>query len=70
MSKTFKCEELGGTCEEKFTGETFMEIVQHAMPHMMSDEQHKESIMSMEKRTGENQEQWMARMQSEFDART
>ena len=69
MTKTFTCTELGGTCDQKFSGNTLMEIVNQAMPHMMSDEAHKANIMDMEKRTGENQDQWMARMQKEFDAR-
>ena len=46
-----------------------MELMQNAMPHMMADEAHKASIMEMEKRTGENQAQWMERMQKEFDAK-
>jgi hypothetical protein len=70
MTKTFTCRELGGICEEKFSGNTLMEIVQQGMPHMMSDEAHKASIMDMERRTGENQEQWMERMQREFDAKS
>lgn len=69
MTKTFTCKELGGTCDQKFSGTAFMEIIQQAMPHMMSDEAHKANIMNMEKRTGENQDQWMTRMQKEFDAR-
>ncbi len=69
MAKTFICEELGGVCDEQSSGNTFAEIVQKGMSHMMSDEIHKTSIMDMEKRTGENQEQWMERMQKEFDAR-
>lgn len=69
MNKTFSCEELGGVCDEKFSGNTLMEIIQKAMPHMMSDDGHKANIMDMEKRTGENQAQWMERMQKEFDAR-
>ena len=68
MTKTFTCKELGGVCDEKFSGETLMDIVQKGMPHMMADEAHKASIMDMEKRTGENQTQWMERMQKEFDA--
>ena len=68
--KTLTCRELGGTCEEKFSGDTLMEVVQKAMPHMMSDEAHKAAIMDMEKNTGENKEQWMARMQQEFDAKS
>ncbi len=68
--KTFTCKELGGMCDEKFSGESFMEIVGKGMPHMMSDEAHTVSIMGMEKRTGENQAQWMERMQKEFDAKS
>jgi hypothetical protein len=69
MTKTFTCKELGGVCGEKFSGETFADIVQKAMPHMMSDEAHTASIMDLESRTGENQAQWMDRMQGEFDTR-
>ena len=69
MTKTFICKELGGTCDQKFSGASLMEIVQQAMSHMMADEAHKASIMDMEKRTGENQAQWMERMQKEFDAK-
>jgi predicted small metal-binding protein len=70
MSKSFTCRELGGNCDERFSGETFNEIMHSAMQHMMGDEAHKESIMSMEERTGETKEQWMARMQGEFDAKS
>jgi len=70
MTKTFTCNELGGVCDEKFSGDTFMEIIQKGMPHMMGDEAHKASIMDMEKHTGENQAQWMERMQKEFDAKS
>lgn len=68
--KTFTCTELGGVCDEKFAGDTLMEVIGKGMPHMMSDEVHKESIMGMEQRTGENKEQWMVRMQKEFDAKS
>ncbi|RJQ36429.1 DUF1059 domain-containing protein [Candidatus Parcubacteria bacterium] len=69
MSKTFSCRELGGVCDETFSGNTFDQIMQNGARHMMADDAHKASIMDMEKRTGENKEQWMARMQREFDAR-
>jgi predicted small metal-binding protein len=69
MTKTFTCLELGGICEQKFSGETFEEIMQKGAAHMMADEAHKASMMDMEKRTGENREQWMGRMQREFDQR-
>lgn len=69
MEKIFTCKELGGVCDVEFSGKSLAEIIQKAMPHMMSDDIHKESIMSMEKRTGENQQEWMTRMQKEFDQR-
>lgn len=69
MSKTFTCRELGGVCDEMVSGDSLIEVVQKGMPHIMSDEAHKASIMDMEKRTGENQAQWMERMQHEFDAK-
>ncbi len=67
MTKTFTCKELGGTCDEAFSGTSFAEVMQKGMPHMMGDEAHLASIREMEKRTGENEEQWMARMLKEFD---
>ena len=70
MSKTFTCRELGGTCDEKFSGDTFMEVIQKGMLHMTSDEAHTASIMSMEARTGENKTAWMTRMQTEFDSKS
>ena len=69
MTKTLSCRELGGICDEPFSGETFNDVIQKAMPHMMTDEAHKAAVMSMEVNTGENKEQWMARMQNEFDTK-
>jgi predicted small metal-binding protein len=69
MIKTLTCRELGGTCDEEFSGEKFNEIMQKAMPHMMEDEAHKAAVMNMETTTGDNKEQWMARMHQEFDAK-
>ena len=69
IMKTFTCRDLGGLCDKKFSGEFLIEILEKAMPHMMSDEAHKAHILDMEKRTGENRAQWMERMQQGFDAR-
>lgn len=69
MTKTLTCRELGGVCDERFSGNSLGEVMMVAGPHMMSDDEHKASIMSLESRTGENKEQWTARMQKEFDAR-
>ncbi len=67
--KTFTCRELGGTYEMAFSGETFEGLMNQAVGHMMSDDAHRASIMGMEARTGENQEQWMTRMRAEFSER-
>ncbi len=69
MSKTFTCRELGGICEEKFSGNTLMEVVQKGMEHMQSDNAHMEKIADLSNTSGESKEQWFERMLREFDAR-
>ena len=69
MTKTFTCRELGGTCDMAFSGDSIIDIMSIAGPHMMSDEAHRTSIMSLESRTGETKEEWLARMQREFEAK-
>lgn len=67
--KTFTCKELGGICDETFSGETLEEIINKGAAHMMADKAHKEKIMNLSGDTGETREVWYARMQKEFDAR-
>ena len=69
MPKTFTCKELGGICDEAFSGESLMEIMQKGMTHMQADPAHIERMMNLSKETGETKEQWMTRMQGEFDAK-
>ena len=69
MSKTFTCQELGGVCDEKFSGETFDEIMQQAMPHLHQDEAHMANLKTLSETSGESKEEWMARAQKEFDER-
>ncbi len=69
MSKIFTCRELGGVCEMKFSGNTLMEIIQKGMLHMGSDDVHKQHTASLAATSGENKEQWMERIQKEFDAK-
>ncbi|MES3005631.1 MAG: NUDIX hydrolase [Patescibacteria group bacterium] len=69
MTKTFTCRELGGVCDEKFSGNSLMEIVQKGMQHMQSDEIHMKKIGDLSNSTSETKEQWFERMQKEFDAR-
>lgn len=70
MTKTFTCRELGGICDTSFSADTFNGIVEQGMRHIMGDGAHTAHVMSLEERTGENKEQWMARMQKEFDAKS
>ena len=69
MSKTFTCKELGGICDAAFSGETFPEIIDKAMPHMMSDDAHKAKMTNMPKVAPMTKEQWFEKMQAEFNAR-
>ncbi|MDZ4690264.1 DUF1059 domain-containing protein [Terricaulis sp.] len=69
MSKTFSCRELGGVCGQAFSGDSVMEIMQQAMPHMQSDDVHKDHIAKFAETSGESRDAWMARVQREFDAK-
>jgi predicted small metal-binding protein len=69
MTKTFTCKELGGVCDAAFSGDSLMSIMQKAMPHMQSDEAHREHIAQLAETSGESQEQWFERMQTAFDGK-
>jgi hypothetical protein len=69
MSKTFTCQELGGVCEETFSGDTFTDIMQKGMAHMQTDATHMKKIMNMSD-SGETKDQWFDRMQKEFETRS
>ena len=69
MTKTFTCRELGGVCDKAFSGDSVMSIMQQAMPHMQSDDAHKEHIAKLSESSGESREAWMERIQGEFDAK-
>ncbi len=69
MSKSFTCRELMGICEEKFSGDTFMEVVQKGMQHMQSDDAHKEHMAGFSYHTEEDQKQWFETMQKVFDSK-
>jgi predicted small metal-binding protein len=69
MSKTFTCQELGGICDKKFSGDTLEEIMQKGMQHMGSDEEHMKHIAGLEESTGLSKEKWMEKMQLEFDVK-
>lgn len=70
MSKSFTCRELMGICDERFSGDTFMEVAQKGMQHMQSDEAHKEHMANLAKEhTQEDQKKWFEEMHRVFDAR-
>ena len=70
MSKSFTCRELMGICDEKFSGDTLMKVVQKGMQHMQSDDAHKKHIASLAKKhTKEDQKKWFEKMQKVFDAK-
>lgn len=46
-----------------------MELAQNGAKHMQSDEAHRNRMMSLAQSTGENREQWFARIKKEFDAK-
>lgn len=70
MSKTFTCKELGGICDKKISGDTFNDIIQKGMEHMMADEEHKKHMSTLSETTKETKEQWFERMNKEFDIRS
>lgn len=69
MSKSFTCKELGGICEQNFSGETLDEIMEKGMEHMKGDDAHMEHIKTLSEKTGETKEEWYERMKKEFDAK-
>ena len=70
MSKSFTCLELMGVCDEKFSGDTLMEVVQKGMQHMQLDDAHKKHMASLaENHTEEDQGKWFEEMQLVFDAK-
>jgi hypothetical protein len=58
-----------GICDERFSGDTFMEVAQKGMQHMQSDDAHKEHMASYAYNTEEDRKQWFERMQLVFDAK-
>ena len=69
MSKSFTCRELMGICDEKFSGDNFMDIAQKGMQHMQSDDANKEHMAGFANHTEEDQKKWFEEMQKSFDAK-
>ena len=72
MMPEFTCKELAGICDEVFSGDTPEEVMQQGMGHMMGDdldEAHAAHKKTLESKTPEDGEKWMAWFQAEFAKR-
>jgi hypothetical protein len=74
--KSMTCNELGGACEQVFSGETFDDVAAQSQQHGKemfgrSDEPHIAAMgKMMEIMNSGGMDAWMAARTSEFDART
>lgn len=72
--KSMTCQQLGGACEQVFSGETFDELAAQSQQHgqemfAKNDELHMTAMEKMMElmKSGE-MDSWMAARQAEFDA--
>ena len=54
--KTLRCEELGGTCDEKLSASSWDDIVQRMTKHVM--EKHPDVAKQMERMHNEDPQKW------------
>ena len=64
--KTMTCKELGGTCEQKLSANSWDEMVQRITKHVM--ERHPDVAKEMEKMHNEAPKKWGREMKPKFDA--
>ena len=69
MNKSLTFRELMGICDERFSGDTLMEVAQKGMQHMQSDDGHKEHMAGYANNTEKDRKQWFEKMQLVFDAK-
>ena len=67
--KKFTCKELGGGCEEVFSGTTAEEVVKKGGQHIMTstDEAHKQVRERMAKNTEEDNKKWKKWFDGEWE---
>ena len=63
--KTMTCKELGGTCEQKLSANSWDERVQRITKHVM--ERHPDVAKEMEKMHNEDPKKWGREMKPKFD---
>lgn len=73
--KTMTCRQLGGACDQKFSGNTFDEIAAQSKKHGMEmfqkgDKAHLAAMQEMQKlmASPESMQSWMASKRKEFEA--
>ena len=66
LVKTMTCNELGGTCEQKLSANSWDEMVQKMTKHVM--DKHPDVAKDMEKMHNEDPKKWGREMKPKFDA--
>ena len=68
MSKTITCREMGGTCDEGFSGESLKEISDQGYAHVQgaADDEHKALFEKMQASTPEEMAAWNTKMEAVF----
>lgn len=64
--KTLTCRDLGGTCDQKLTAETWDEMVQTMTKHVL--ENHPDVAKKMARMHDENPKEWGAEMKPKWEA--
>ena len=69
--KTFTCREMGGPCDEQFSGETMQEVADKGGAHIMgsTDEAHKAMRDQMASSSQEDKQKWMDWFKGMWDAK-
>ena len=65
--KTMTCKELGGTCDERLSAESWGEMVKTMTNHVMS--RHPDVAKQMERMHKEDPHKWGAQMKPKWDAK-
>lgn len=64
--KTMQCKDLGGTCEERLSAESWDEIVQVMTKHVM--QKHPDVAKKMEQMHNEDPKKWSRETKPKWDA--
>lgn len=64
--KTLTCRQLGGTCDQQISAETWDEMVKKMTHHVM--ENHPDVARSMERMHNEDPQRWGREMKPKWDA--